>query len=187
MTGVVSFVAVLVVFVLAASLLIFQAITGVPPMSSSSSEAADVISLLKEADLPEQAIVYDLGCGWGALVIALARAFPDARIRGIELSPLPYWVARWRTRKMPNVYLQRGNLYSLDLRDAQAVITYLMIKTMPKLADFLDRMLKSGTPVVSLTFWFRQRQVAATRDGPGLRGAVALYYWPARSSQNDGA
>ncbi len=187
MTAIVSILAVLIVLALGVSLLVFQGITGVPPMSSSASEAADVVSLLKQAGLAEQAIVYDLGCGWGSLVIALARAFPDARIRGIEMSPLPYWVARFRTRKMSNVFLQRGNFYALDLRDASAVTCYLMIKPMPKLADFLDRMLKPGTPVVSLTFWFRGREVAARHDGPGLRGAAALYYWPARSSQNGGA
>lgn len=185
MTAIASFIAVLIVFALAASILVFQGITGVPPLSSSSSEAADVISLLKQTGLPEQAIVYDLGCGWGSLVIALARAFPDARIRGIEMSPLPYCVARFRTRKMPNVFLQWGSFYAIDLRDVQAVTSYLMVKSMPKLADFLDRMLKSGTPVVALTFWFRGRQVAAKRDGPGLRGAAALYYWPARSTQQN--
>src|SRR5580658_3693489 len=136
MTDIASFLAVLIVFCLGLSLLVFHGITGVPPMSSSSAEAADVISLLKQAGLAEQAIVYELGCGWGSLVIALARAFPDARIRGIELSPLPYCVARFRTRKMPNVLVQWGNFYAFDLRDAQAVTSYLMIKTMPKLADF---------------------------------------------------
>jgi hypothetical protein len=50
---------------------------------------------------------------------------------------------------------------------------------MPKLAEFLDRMLKPATPVVALTFWFRGREVAVVREGPGLRGAAALYDWPA--------
>src|SRR3984957_3679280 len=141
MPAIPSILAVLIVLALGLSLLIFQGITGVPPMPSTSREAADVISLLKQAGLPEQAIVYELGCGWGSLVIALARAFPNARIRGIELSPLPYWVARFRTRKLPNVSVQRGNFFKFDLRDAQAVTSYLMIKPMPKLAAFLDRTL----------------------------------------------
>jgi hypothetical protein len=114
-------------------------------------------------------------------VIALALAFPEAQIRGIEMSPFPYWVARVRARKLPNVLLQRGNFFDRDLRDAHAVTCYLMIKPMPKLADFLDRVLQPGTPVVSLTFWLRKREVAAVREGPGLRGAAALYYWPARN------
>jgi hypothetical protein len=81
---------------------------------------------------------------------------------------------------MPNVFLQRRNFYGCDLRDADAVTCYLMMKPMPRLADFLDRMLRPGTPVVSLTFWFRDRQVALAKNGPGLRGEAALYRWPAQ-------
>src|SRR5580704_7132057 len=141
MLAIASCLAVLIAFVLVLSLLLFQGITGVPPMSATSAEAADVIALLKQAGLTEQAIVYELGCGWGSLVIALARAFPNARIHGIEISPLPYWVARFRTRNLPNISLQRGNFFKFDLRDAQAVTSYLMIKPMPKLAAFLDQTL----------------------------------------------
>jgi hypothetical protein len=180
-----SLIVLFVVASLCLSLVIFQLITGVPPMSSGASEAADVVALLKQASLPNHAIVYELGSGWGSLVIALATAFPDAQIRGIETSPLPYWVARFRTRKMSNVVLKRANFHDCDLRDAHAVTCYLMIKPMPKLAALLDRMLAPGTPVVSLTFWFRDRQVAASRQGPGLRGAAALYFWPAPRSKRD--
>jgi hypothetical protein len=182
-----SLVALLIVVALCLSLLMFQLITGVPPMSSSAAEAADVVALLRQASLPKQAIVYELGSGWGSLVIALARAFPDAQIRGIEMSPLPYWVARYRTRKIPNVYLQRANFYACDLHDAHAVTCYLMIKPMPKLGALLDRTLKPGTPVVSLTFWFRGREATASQQGPGLgpglRGSAALYFWPAHKAQ----
>ena len=182
MPDIVSFLVLVIVLGLGLSVLLFQAVTGVPPLSSSRAEAADVIALLKQAALPDGAIIYELGCGWGALAIALANAFPTARIRGIELSPLPYWVARFRTRNMPNLALQRGSFYACDLADAQAVTCYLLIKPMPKLAAFLDTQIKPGTPVVALTFWFRDRQTAAVRDGPGLRGAAALYDWPARKA-----
>jgi hypothetical protein len=64
------------------SILIFQGLTGVPPLSSNFLEAADVVALLKQAGLAEQAVVYELGSGWGSLVIALARAFPKARTSG---------------------------------------------------------------------------------------------------------
>jgi hypothetical protein len=162
------------------SILAFHGFTGVPPLSSSAAEAADVVALLQQAGLAEKAVVYELGSGWGSLVIALARAFPEADIRGIEISPFPYWVSRIRTRNMPNVLLRRANFYDCDLRDAQAVTSYLMISPMPKLAGFLDHMLAPGTPVVSLSFWFRGREVAASLESSGLLGAAALYYWPAR-------
>ena len=83
-----SFMALLVVVALGLSVLVYQGVTGVPPVSSSAAEAADVVALLRQAGLPERAVIYDLGCGWGALVLALARAFPNAQIRGIEMSPV---------------------------------------------------------------------------------------------------
>ncbi|HYD05063.1 MAG TPA: class I SAM-dependent methyltransferase [Reyranella sp.] len=167
-----------VILALCLSLLLFQAITGVPPLSATRTEAANVVALLRQAGLPERAIVYDLGAGWGSLAIALARAFPQARIIGIERSPLPCWIAGLRTRRLPNVELWRADFYDRDISDAHAVTCYLMIKPMPRLAIFLDRMLPADTPVVALAFWFRDRAPAATLERDGLRGA-ALYRWPA--------
>ena len=160
--------------------------TGVPPMSSFSSEIADIVELLKQENLAKNSIVYDLGSGWGSLVIALAEEFPQFEIRGIEISPLPYWIARIRCRHLSNVTLYRGSFLNCDLREAGAVICYLMTGAMPKLAQLLDGMLKCDTPVIALTFWFRGRKVTKARNGPGLRGAAALYYWPAQqeSTQN---
>jgi cyclopropane fatty-acyl-phospholipid synthase-like methyltransferase len=185
MLDVIAFLLVLVVLVLAGSVVVFQFITGVPPMPSAASEIADLVALLKQAGVAERGIVYELGCGWGSVVLALAKAFPHAQIRGIELSPVPYWVARFRTRNLSNVHLQRRNFYDCDLRDADAVTSYLTIKPTSRLATFLDRVLRPGTPVVSVTFWFRARQVAAVREGKGLRGKVALYFWPAQLNQRD--
>jgi hypothetical protein len=167
----------LAVALLAGSVLLFHFLTGVPPMPCKRSEAADVVALFRQAGLREDAVIYELGSGWGSLVIALARAFPQARIRGIELSPLPYWVARWRTRAMPNVLLQRRNFFDCDFGDAHAVACYLMIKPMPRVAALLDRTLAAGTPVVAVTFSFRDRAAAAVRQGKGVRGRVALYLW----------
>jgi hypothetical protein len=167
-----------VILALGLSLLLFQAITGVPPVSARRAEAANVIALLKQAGLPERAILYDLGSGWGSLVLALARAFPQARIVGIELSPLPHWIARVRTRGLANVRMIRSNFYDHELQEADAITCYLMMKPMPRLARFLDGAVASGTPVVALAFWFRERVSSAVQGG-GLNGA-ALYRWPAR-------
>ena len=164
-----------VILALALSVLLFQAITGVPPISATRSEAANVVALLQQAHLPERAVIYDLGSGWGSLVIALAQSFPHARIIGIEWSLLPHWVARLRTRGLANVHLHRGDFYRRNLSDAEAVTCYLMMKPMPRVAGFLDGVLREGTPVVALAFWFRGREPAAVR-GTGLGGA-ALYRW----------
>ncbi len=174
-----SIIVLLVVAAAGASILIFQGLTGVPPMASGAAEAADVITLLRQTGLPPRAVIYELGSGWGSLAIALAQAFPDAQVRGIEISPLPFWVSRLRTRGLANLTLTRGDFHTQDLRDADAVTCYLMTKPMPKLASLLDRTLRFGTPVVSLSFWFRDREVTASLKSGGLLSATALYYWPA--------
>jgi hypothetical protein len=68
----------LIVTSLSLPLLMFQVIIGVPPVSSSASETADVVALLRHASLPKQAILYELGSGWGSLVIALASSLSDS-------------------------------------------------------------------------------------------------------------
>ncbi|TWB08727.1 methyltransferase family protein [Rhizobium sp. ERR 1071] len=166
------------------SLLFFHAFTRVPSWPLAKSEAADVVALLRDAGLSDQAVIYDLGCGWGSLLIALNKAFPGAHIKGVEISPFPCFVAWVRTRNIPNVSVIRSNFYACDLADADAVTCYLMPSAMPKLSKFLDKTVRSGTAVVTVTFWFRGRSPKTTKDGPGLRGAVAMYDWPATAENS---
>jgi hypothetical protein len=112
-------------------------------------------------------------------VIALAKAFPQADVRGIELSPVPYAVSRLRARCLRNVTLHRGNFFRSNLENADAIVSYLMPNAMTRTSKLLDQMLEPGTCVVTNTFGFRDRQAVAARRG-SLRGAVALYIWPAR-------
>lgn len=169
------------------SLLFFHALTRVPSWPPGEAEAADAVALLRDADLSASAMIYDLGCDWGSLLIALSKAFPDAHIKGVEISPFPCFAAWGPTRNIRNVSVMRSNFYACDLADADAVTCYLMPSVMPKLSKFLDSTVGSGTAVVTVTvtvtvtFWFRDSP-KATKDGPGLRGAVALYVWPAISA-----
>ncbi|MEK6347033.1 MAG: class I SAM-dependent methyltransferase [Burkholderia sp.] len=180
LVSVVSVAAAVLVLLACLSLVLYQLRTGVPPLSSSARAADDVVALLNQAGLAPGAVIYELGSGWGSLAIALAEAFPQAEIRGIELSPLPYWVSRFRARRLANLTLRRANFLACDLSDAHAVTCYLMIKPMRAIAALLDRSVRPGTPVVSLSFWFRDRQVAASLQRAGLLSSSALYYWPAR-------
>jgi hypothetical protein len=183
MSDIISIVLVVTAVAIGLSLVVAQLFTGVPTLSTDASQAKDVIELLQAAGLPDHAVIYDLGCGWGALVIALAKAFPNAQVRGIEVSPFPYWVARLRTRTFKNVSLALTDFITADLSDANVIACYLMPAAMPKLAKLLDRTIKPGTKVISLTFWFHDRQFVAARKGM-MRGAVALYDWPALSRPN---
>ena len=164
------------------SLLFFHALTRVPSWPLGEAEAADAVALLRDANLSASAMIYDLSCGWGSLLIALSKTFPDAHIKGVEISPFPCFVAWVRTGNIPNVSVRRSNFYACDLGDADAVTCYLMPSVMPKLSKFLDSTVRPGTAVITVTFWFRGGSPRTTKEGPGLRGAVALYVWPAIST-----
>ncbi|HDR9181087.1 TPA: methyltransferase [Burkholderia vietnamiensis] len=168
--------AVFLTLLVGASLLISAALTGVPTLSSGRSEVDDIVALLEHAKLPQPALIVDLGSGWGALVVALARAFPDAAVQGVEISFFPYLVSRLRRRHLPNVSLKWGNFIHSDLGNTDAIVCYLMPGAMAKLDDFFDIALEPGTVIVNI-FQFRQRRASAVRR-PGLRGTVALYIWP---------
>jgi len=178
MSTILSYSALFLTVLVGISLVISTALTGVPTLSSGKSEMDDVIALLKNAKLPEHAVIIDLGSGWGTLVVALARAFPDASVQGVEMSPFPYLVSCLRTRGLSNVSMRWGNFFRSDLRIADAITCYLMPDLMAPVSDLLDNSIKPGARVVSNTFLFRERAISSACEG-SLRGAVALYIWPA--------
>lgn len=160
--------------VVGASVLWFTGRTGVPPVPSSAKEIADVVALLQAADLPERPRIYELGCGFGGLALALARAFPEATVVGLEVSPLPAAIAWVRARGVPGLTIHRMDYTRANLSDADVATAYLMIRAAAELAPVLDAQLRPGTTVVASMFWFRDRT-------PAIRqGQAALYRWPAR-------
>jgi len=164
-----------------ASILYCYLRTGVVPVPARRDEISDVLSLLQEAGLERGARIYELGAGWGDLALALARAHPDAEVIALELSPVPWAVAWLRATRLRNLRVRRADLLRHPLADADAVTCYLMLRPMARLAARLDQELRPGTPVVALTFWFRDRAPISTRRGPGLRGDAALYRWTANA------
>jgi len=173
-----AWVSLAVVVVALLSVLVFHLMLGVPPVPATRKQAADAVRLLQAAELAPGAQIYELGCGWGGLAAALARAFPRAVVTGVELSPLPFMVAKWRARSIANLQVKRANFHGVELSAADAVVCYLMIRPMAPLAEKLDRELRPQTAVVALTFWFRGR--IPTTPGPGSPTAdAALYRWPA--------
>lgn len=161
--------------VLAGSVLWFTLRTQVPPVPSSRQEIADVVALLQAAQLPEAPVIYELGCGFGDLALALARAFPQAKVVGLEVSPVPAWIARLRSLRMPGLTIYRKDYTQTSLNDADVVTAYLMIGAAARLAPVLDQQLRPDTKVVASMFWFRDRQPAQTRR------QAALYLWPANA------
>ncbi|MBM7843366.1 class I SAM-dependent methyltransferase [Herpetosiphon giganteus] len=88
------------------------------PVGTSFVRPVDVLHLLQSQPIPAKPRIFDVGCGQGQLVIALAQAWPDAEIIAIDLSPeqiakarqaaaqaginsIQFGVANWRDFDLP--------------------------------------------------------------------------------------
>ena len=96
--------------------------------------------------------IYELGCGWGTLLLKLAHHYPENRIVGYERSTVPFLIARILTCRQTNIRIYRKNFFTSELSDAGLVTTYLYPGAMQKLSGFLDQALSDDCVVISHTF-----------------------------------
>lgn len=92
--------------------------------------------------------VCDLGCGTGTVLIDVLKVYPNTMCVGVELSLIPYLVAKIRSWSRPNMRVFFGNLFKHDVRDADIVFVYLLEKAYPKLIKKLRSELKPNAVVV---------------------------------------
>lgn len=91
--------------------------------------------------------VIDLGCGDGRILFAIARRFPNTICHGAEISLLPYFFAVLRKYLFPKRYkhvrIFFRSLYSVPLQEYDAVITFLLNTSYPKLLPKWRKELRS--------------------------------------------
>jgi hypothetical protein len=99
--------------------------------------------------LPPMAVILDAGAGAGDGLIALERAFPDARLEGVERSWPLTWVARARC---PAARIQRGDMWQTRWQACDMVYLFQRPETMPLAAQKAAQELKPGAWLASLEF-----------------------------------
>jgi predicted RNA methylase len=99
-------------------------------------------------------VIYELGCGWGPLVIDAAKTFPDAAVKGIEFSYLgaKFSKIRAKLQGLKNVEILRKDFFRHDLGDADVIVLYMLEYILGKLSPKFIEELKPGTIIVSNTF-----------------------------------
>ncbi|MFO7302640.1 MAG: methyltransferase domain-containing protein [Acidobacteriota bacterium] len=130
-------------------------------------------AMMKLAGVTADDVVYDLGCGDGALLIAAARL--GARAVGIDIDPQRIKEATEKVREAgvaDRVTLIRGDIFdpSIEIREATVVTLYLLQSLNQKLMPRLKAELRPGTRIVSHAFTMgdswppdRTEQVDSTR------------------------
>ncbi|MBR1778318.1 MAG: class I SAM-dependent methyltransferase [Alphaproteobacteria bacterium] len=96
--------------------------------------------------------VVDLGCGSGSLLIPLAQKFPQHHFIGYDWDKVPYFIAKFRSRKIPNIQLFNRNFMKENYSDVQLIVCYIGPSLKIPLGKKLYEELPEGAFVVSETF-----------------------------------
>ena len=146
---------------------------------TSRKKIAKVADLL---DLKSGQTFYDLGCGYGRMIFAIAESY-NVKCVGVEVDPLKCWWIRFMTRRKKledKVTIIHSNFFDVNLENAENVFVFLSNTTsiMKKLKEKLFREMKPGGRVVSYVHRFS--------DWPPDRvgGDLFLYSIPAGNSAN---
>lgn len=134
-----------------ASIVIYTMGNGIPPSPTGGKAKRVLLEVLE--DLKPRGNTYELGVGWGTLILPIAANHPRIRLLGFENSPIPYWVARLRVSLQgKGVQITRVNFLKVDLSDADLIICYQSPAIMSELRLKFDAELKDSAYVVSNTF-----------------------------------
>lgn len=114
---------------------------------------------------------YDLGSGTGTLLFFLAKNY-GVKCIGIEISPVLYLYSKLRSLFHKNVEIRYGNLFWLNLKEADVIYFFLHPKLNPKIEEKIKKEAKKGTLVISAVWPLSSFQLLAKERGKG-----GIYYY----------
>jgi hypothetical protein len=169
---------VLITCIVAAGIFIVMASmkTGIPP-SPSSGKAVRVMT--KAIENSGTGPIVDLGSGWGSLVIAFAKKYPQRQVIGYELSLVPWLFSYIRkyVSQLNNLTLYREDFLNADLSHASVLTCYLFPLGMVSLKEKLERDRITDVLIVSSTFALPTSEpTRVVRVKDIYRTPVYLYY-----------
>lgn len=114
----------------------------------------------------EPKMIYELGSGWGPLVMDAAKLFPKARVIGVEFSFLAAHFSRMRAFLLGrrNVEIRRNDFFKEDLGDADLVIFYMLEIILERLSPKMIEELPKGAIIVSNTFTIKGWEPVAVHE-----------------------
>lgn len=133
------------------------------PLFPTPADALD--ALPRHAALPDGARILDAGCGLGHGLAALRRAWPQARIEGVERSVALALAARLRC---PWARVRAGDMWAHDWRGCDLVYLFQRPESMARAWQKARAELAPGAWLASLEFavdGVRPAAVVPCRDG----------------------
>jgi hypothetical protein len=172
----------ILLFVLVLLWILVPALYGLPPVPTRPER---IRKALKLAGLQPDELLYDLGAGDGRVLLIAAREFA-ARAVGIEVGPIQcalIWLRLAASGQAGRAQVRWKNFYQADLHDADVVFVYATSKEVMKLAPHLERQLKAGARLVSISADFSswepstldQRDLIFVYEMPPQPGSISSY------------
>ncbi|MGE5641886.1 MAG: SAM-dependent methyltransferase [Byssovorax cruenta] len=140
----------ILLFIIGLLWVIVPALYGLP---SRPTHPDRIRAALKLANLEPDELLYDLGSGDGRVLIIAAREF-GAKAIGIEVGPVQRafsWLKALYNGVRDQVRIEAGNFYKSNVRDADVVFIYATSTEVVKLASHLQKQMKTGSRVVSIS------------------------------------
>jgi hypothetical protein len=140
----------LLLFLLILLWILVPALYGLPPVPTKPERIRKALHLV---NLQPNEILYDLGAGDGRVLLIAARDF-GAKAVGIEAGPIQcalIWLRTLASGFGSQIKVKWQNFYKADLHDADVVFVYATSKEVTKLAPHLEKQLKKGTRLVSIS------------------------------------
>jgi len=96
----------------------------------------------------------DIGCGFGDLLIFLARHRSNGHFIGVELGLLPYIIARTRAYTTPNknIEITCRDMWSFSVAECDFVYTFLSPAAMERIWSKLSREMSPGSTFITNSF-----------------------------------
>jgi precorrin-6B methylase 2 len=155
--------------------------TRTPDVIFVPTRPAVVDAMMKLAGVTKNDVVYDLGCGDGAFIIAAGKL--GARAVGVDIDPQRVEEARTNVKAAgltDRVTVIHGDIFdpNLKISEATVVTLYLLGQLNGKLAPRLKAELRPGTRVVSNTFDMLQATPPWPHDATEMvDGYTPIYLW----------
>lgn len=162
--------------------ILIPAFYGLPPVPTKPER---IRKALKLANLQPNEILYDLGAGDGRVLLIAAREFGATAI-GIEVGPIQcawIWLRAVASGFGSKIQIRWANFYRVDLHDADVVFVYATSKEVTRLASDLEKQLKQGARVVSISADFPEwepqelddRELIFIYQMPPIKGNLGTY------------
>jgi len=140
----------ILIFTLALVWVLVPAFYGLPSKPTRLGRIRKALGLV---DLKQDEVLYDLGAGDGRVLVIAAKEF-GAKAIGIEIGPVQcalIWLRILFNGLSGKAEIRWSNFYRTDLSDADVVFIYATSREVMKLAPYLEKKMKRGSRLVSIS------------------------------------